>query len=125
MKLNQITLPATDFCKTKTFYALLGCELIVDTPHYLRFKAPTNDTSFSFILSDAPSNCVIYFETEELDKDIATLKHHGISFEQDPQEMRYLWREAILFDPNGNKIKLYFAGENRLNPPWRVQSEKD
>jgi hypothetical protein len=29
-------------------------------------------------------------------------------------------REAILCDPSGNMIKVYWAGENRLNPPWRV-----
>jgi hypothetical protein len=33
----------------------------------------------------------------------------------------YLWREAVLRDPSGNRIKLYHAGENRLNPPWRVE----
>lgn len=123
MKLNQITLGARDFDKTKRFYQLLGCELIVDTPHYLRFKAPSNDTSFSFSLSEEPANCVIYFESDNLDTDIARLKAAGIEFVQEAQDMRYLWREAIIFDPNGNKIKLYFAGENRLNPPWRVQPQ--
>ena len=33
---------------------------------------------------------------------------------------RWLWREARLVDPSGNVICLYHAGENRLNPPWRV-----
>jgi hypothetical protein len=37
--------------------------------------------------------------------------------------MSYLWREAVLHDPSGNKIKLYWAGENRLNPPWRVERD--
>ena len=36
-------------------------------------------------------------------------------------DMGHLWREAILYDPSRNKIKLYWAGENRLNPPWRVE----
>ena len=35
----------------------------------------------------------------------------------------FLWREAILNDPSGNKIKLYWAGDNRLNPPWRIKDE--
>ncbi|MBE0361486.1 hypothetical protein PALI_b0468 [Pseudoalteromonas aliena SW19] len=45
----------------------------------------------------------------------------GFQFEQQPAEQRYLWKEAILKDPSGNKIKLYWAGENRLNPPWKVE----
>ena len=32
----------------------------------------------------------------------------------------WLWREAILVDPAGNRICLYRAGENRKYPPWRV-----
>lgn len=40
---------------------------------------------------------------------------------QEPTNMDYLWREAVLHDPSGNRIKLYWAGENRLNPPWRVE----
>lgn len=40
---------------------------------------------------------------------------------QEPTDMDYLWREAVLHDPSGNRIKLYWAGENRLNPPWRVE----
>jgi len=43
-----------------------------------------------------------------------------LEFIELPNEKSYLWREAILKDPSGNKIKLYWAGENRLNPPWRV-----
>lgn len=37
-----------------------------------------------------------------------------------PQDERWLWREARLPDPSGNVICLYWAGVNRLNPPWRV-----
>ena len=32
-----------------------------------------------------------------------------------------LVKRELLLDPSGNKIKLYWAGENRLNPPWRVE----
>ena len=35
--------------------------------------------------------------------------------------MPYLWREARLRDPDGHDVRLYFAGENRLNPPWRMK----
>jgi hypothetical protein len=63
---------------------------------------------------------VIYFEHEQLDDLVNTLKAKGFIFDQEATDQSYLWREAILHDPSGNKIKLYWAGENRLNPPWRV-----
>lgn len=122
MDLNQITLPVNDMVKAVRFYQSLGCVLIVDTPHYARFKAPEGNSSFSLSLEEeAFSNgAVIYFEHQQLDELYAELCRRGIEFEQPPTEQRYLWKEAILKDPSGNKIKLYWAGENRLNPPWRV-----
>ena len=33
---------------------------------------------------------------------------------------RWLWKEASLNDPDGNKIIIYEAGKNRKNPPWRI-----
>ncbi|HBS41981.1 MAG TPA: glyoxalase [Oceanospirillales bacterium] len=123
MNLNQISIPATDMKASVGFYGMLGFPLIVDTPHYARFRSIEGDTSFSLILEsdDTPNSAVIYFETDELDALYARLIKQGIVFDQTPQDMRYLWREAILHDPAGNKIKLYYAGENRLNPPWKVK----
>ena len=124
MNLNQVTLPVTNMQAAVDFYLLLGFTLIVDTPHYARFACPEGDATFSLSLSEAinDSGVVIYFEHEQLDELVTNLKKKGISFSQDPTDQRYLWREAILFDPSGNKIKFYWAGENRLNPPWRVDS---
>ncbi len=75
------------------------------------------------MLEDEPKlhGAVIYFEHEKLDEWVARLKASGIRFVQEPEDQTYLWREVILHDPFGNKIKLYWAGENRLNPPWRVE----
>ena len=66
-------------------------------------------------------SAVIYFEHEALDEMVADLRDKGFQFDQEPTDMSYLWREAILRDPSGNKIKLYWAGVNRLQPPWRVE----
>ena len=44
----------------------------------------------------------------------------GIRFESQPRDQPWLWREAYLRDPAGNLICLYHAGENRRNPPWRI-----
>lgn len=95
---------------------------IVDTPHYARFECPQGTSTFSLQLdaSDYRSGTVIYFEDENLDEIVQQLADKGFEFDQLPSDMQYLWREAILHDPSGNKIKLYWAGKNRLNPPWRV-----
>ena len=123
MNLNQITLPVSDMKEAANFYKTLGFTQIVDTPHYARFECPTGDSSFSLSLNEESfaNGAIIYFEHEALDEWVIELKARGIVFNQDPLDQRYLWREAILNDPSGNKIKLYWAGENRLNPPWRVE----
>jgi catechol 2,3-dioxygenase-like lactoylglutathione lyase family enzyme len=109
--------------ESAAFYRAMGFLQIVDTPHYARFECTTGASTFSLSLdeSGAGNNSVVYFEDENLDELVAALKGKGIAFEQDPTEMSYLWREAVLYDPSGNKIKLYWAGDNRLNPPWRVE----
>jgi len=104
------------------FYLKLGFIQIVDTPHYARFECPEGSSTFSLSLETGSflNGVVIYFEHEKLDQWVTSLKSKGIEFYQEPTDQSYLWREAILHDPSGNKIKLYWAGENRLNPPWRV-----
>jgi catechol 2,3-dioxygenase-like lactoylglutathione lyase family enzyme len=123
MNLNQVTLPVTDMRRAVEFYRHLGFTLIVDTPHYARFECPDGGAAtFSLSLSEASFNSgtVIYFEEEHLDDWVDRLVAKGVEFEQMPMDMSYLWREAVLKDPDGNMIKLYWAGENRRFPPWRV-----
>ena len=123
MNLNQVTLPVKQLPEAVNFYLKLGFTQIVDTPHYARFQCPEGNTTFSLMLEsgDFSNGAVIYFEHRYLDDWVRKLKSIGIEFSQDPADQDYLWREAVLEDPSGNKIKLYWAGENRLNPPWRVE----
>jgi len=123
MDLNQVTLPVKNMEKAADFYRKLGFIQIVDTPHYARFECPEGNASFSLSLdnNEYHNGSIIYFEHQALDEWVTELKKKGISFEQEPEDQTYLWREAVLVDPSGNKIKLYWAGENRLNPPWRVE----
>ena len=121
MNMNQITLGCTNIQASKHFYITLGFTLIVDTPHYLRFACPDNGATFSLHAADQCSNGVnVYFEEKDLDNKVAELLRLGIKIEQLPEDKPYLWREAALRDPSGNKLILYWAGENRLDPPWRV-----
>jgi catechol 2,3-dioxygenase-like lactoylglutathione lyase family enzyme len=123
MNLNQVTLPVSDMKEATAFYRKLGFTQIVDTGHYARFECPDGDATFSLSLENGAvcNGAVIYFEHEALDAWVGELKAKGFCFDQDPEDMPYLWREAVLHDPSGNKVKLYWAGENRLNPPWRVE----
>lgn len=123
MNLNQVTLPVNNMDKASNFYLQLGFLQIVDTPHYARFECPDGEATFSLSLdsSNFSNGATIYFEHEALEQWCDDLIEKGIQFEQLPTQQSYLWKEAILRDPSGNKIKLFWAGENRLNPPWRVE----
>ena len=123
MELNQVTLPALDVAASVAFYRRMGFTLIVDAPHYARFKATVGDATFSIHKEEAlaePSKTIVYFECVALDRTVAELKAKGLRFTQEPRDEPWLWREARLVDPSGNVICLYHAGSNRLDPPWRV-----
>lgn len=125
MDLNQITVPAIDVAASVQFYELLGLQLIVNSvPRYARFECPDGHSTFSVEhVDEAPKEpgIVVYFECDDLDVAVDALKTKGVAFESDPKDQPWLWREARLRDPAGNLICLYHAGENRLNPPWRVK----
>ena len=133
MNLNQVTLTVLNMDESTEFYRRLGFLHIVDTPHYARFACPDEGATFSLSLAETnsltnaqtklSSGTTIYFEHEKLDEWVTTVLSRGIEFEQLPISQSYLWREATLLDPSGNKIKLYWAGENRLHPPWRVEKK--
>jgi catechol 2,3-dioxygenase-like lactoylglutathione lyase family enzyme len=124
MNLNQITIPSLDVDKSTAFYIKLGLYLIVDArPRYVRFEMPDGDATFSIHKVDElpGSNGVnIYFEDESLDTLVEELQAKGFVFKQLPKDETWLWREAHLLDPDGNKIILFKAGKNRKNPPWRI-----
>ena len=84
---------------------------------------PSGDTTFSIELVDRvpPSEQVtLYFESADIDDDYERLRRVGIAFESPPTQMRWLWSAARMRDPDGHKLCLFRAGENRKNPPWRL-----
>lgn len=125
MNLNQVTVEVSDIPRSRDFYQRLGLELIVSADHYARFLCPTasgQGATLSIHLSDAvrPNGAGVYFECDDLDARVERLKAAGIVFDGDPVDQTWLWREAWLSDPDGNRLCLYFAGANRTDPPWRV-----
>ncbi|WP_372937623.1 VOC family protein [Seonamhaeicola sp.] len=124
MDLNQITIPSKDVVKATKFYKTLGLRLIVDAhPRYVRFECPKGNSTFSIHKVETlpkGEGITIYFEDKNLDELVKSLQQKGINFTQLPKTKTWLWREAHLNDLDGNKIILYHAGENRKNPPWRI-----
>lgn len=123
MNLNQVTVPVSDIPRSIAFYQTLGLKLIVESPHYARFLCPDGNATFSLHLAEelpSGNGISVYFECDELDEKVKQLIEKGISFDQLPKDQTWLWREAYLKDPDGNQLILFFAGENRVNPPWRI-----
>jgi len=125
MRLNHITLAVADVEVSAGFYGRLGLTQIVAAyPEYARFLAPEGDTTLSLQRAEsmptAPSSTSIHFEVNDVDATLAALKGRGFRFFSDPVDEPYLWREAVLLDPDGNRIFIYHAGVNRLDPPWRL-----
>lgn len=123
MNLNQVTAPTLDVQKSIAFYQTLGLKLIVKSPHYARFECPDGDATFSVHqVEKLPKGegISIYFECKQLDAEVDELLKKGINFYELPNEKSWLWREARLKDPDNNQIILFYAGDNRKNPPWRI-----
>ncbi|MEO8042778.1 MAG: VOC family protein [Acidobacteriota bacterium] len=125
MNLNQVTIYTDKTIETTEFFQDIGLRLIVDSlPRYARLECPDGESTLSVQQDETAqvsNNVVLYFECEELDRTVEALKSKGLAFVEDPTDRSWLWRQAYLKDPNGNKICLFHAGENRKNPPWRVK----
>ncbi|MEJ7622740.1 MAG: VOC family protein [Pyrinomonadaceae bacterium] len=124
MNLNQVTILSEKPVETVEFFEKLGLRRIVDSlPRYARLECPDGESTLSVNIAEEASvsnNVVLYFECDGLDGKVAELKEAGLDFDEDPADRPWLWRQAYLKDPNGNKICLFHAGENRKNPPWRL-----
>ena len=124
MNLNQVTVPSLNVENAILFYEKLGLKLIVKSlPNYARFECPDGNATFFIHLTETlpqGDGVYVYFECEDLDAHVASLKENGIQFEKEPIDERWLWREARLKDPDGNQLILFYGGENRINPPWRI-----
>ncbi|WP_397362148.1 VOC family protein [Olleya sp. R77988] len=124
MNLNQVTISSKNLEKAVAFYTLLGLKLIVDAlPRYARFECPDGEATFSIHFNESmqqSDNTTIYFEDNNMDDLVEELKQKGLRFKTNPEDQSWLWREASLLDPDGNKIIIYKAGEHRKNPPWKI-----
>jgi catechol 2,3-dioxygenase-like lactoylglutathione lyase family enzyme len=127
MRLNQVTVAARDLAASIAFYEALGLKLIVRADHYARLECPDADggepATFSLHLDPAATgvtDTVVYFEDDDLEATVRRLTEAGLTFESPPTDQTWLWREAYLIDPAGNRVCLYRAGAARRFPPWRL-----
>jgi len=127
MNLNQVTVPSSNVEKSMEFYKTLGLKLIVEAlPRYVRFECHSGDATFSIHKIDdikKGEGVIVYFEQENLDDYVKDMIGKGIIFDEMPEDRTWLWREARLKDPDGNKLIIYYAGDNRKNPPWRIHNQ--
>ena len=124
MNLNQVTISVSDFDASFEFYKNLGLVPIVKSEHYSRFVVDNNATFSIHKKDESFSGTVIYFECDSSDKleaKVVELKSKGFEFIDELENKQWLWREVHLKDPDNNVLCLYFAGENRLNPPWKIK----
>lgn len=133
MQMNQVTLPLIDYDKSVAFYKMLGLRLIVDAPpRYARFECLPEDgqgepATFSIAadggLAVSTSYPACYFETPYVDEVVSKMKSAGYKILSEADDKSYGWREAIIADPAGNHIRVYWGGKNRRFPEWRIESE--
>ena len=123
MDLNQVTVPTLDVEQSVAFYQQLGLHLIVKSAHYARFEClPVGNTFSVHLVEQQPKGegVKIYFEREDLDTYVEQLLAKGLAFEELPNNKVWEWREAHLRDPDGNHLVLYWAGNVRRYPSWRI-----
>jgi catechol 2,3-dioxygenase-like lactoylglutathione lyase family enzyme len=136
VRLNHVTLAVSDVESSAGFYARLGLvQIVADYPDYARFLAPDGDTTLSLQRVDRSDrsgridrvepSASIHFEVDDVDLAVEELERAGFSFHRAPADQPYLWREAILLDPDGHQLFIYHAGENRLDPPWRLPRDAE
>jgi catechol 2,3-dioxygenase-like lactoylglutathione lyase family enzyme len=127
VRLNHITLPAADVAASATFYAHLGLmQIVASYPEYARLLSPLGETTLSLRRAEqsvGSPRASIHFEVDDVDPAVERLKQEGFVFVCDPVDQPYLWREAITLDPDGHHVFIYHAGENRLDPPWRLGAD--
>jgi catechol 2,3-dioxygenase-like lactoylglutathione lyase family enzyme len=128
MRLNQVTLPCTDYDASVAWWQRFGLKLIVNSPpRYARFECPVFEGEEPATLSLHHVERVaevegvrVYFEVSDVFTEVGGRCMNGIHPLGEPERKDWRWTEAWFRDPAGNSVCLYSAGKNRRFPPWRV-----
>ena len=100
-----IMIPVSDQQKAKEFYTKLGFEIIVEAPMehgqtWIQLALPNQNTSIALVTFHG-----IIFETNDIEKEIQTLKAKGI--EVGKIDHKPWGKFAWLKDPDGNGLSLH------------------
>jgi catechol 2,3-dioxygenase-like lactoylglutathione lyase family enzyme len=130
MRLSHVTLQASDIPRSRAFYIALGFEILVDEAHYCRFltridEGPGDETlsieKHAGAIQPAAQLGLEFPTPAALDAYAAVLRLKGVAVAEGPIDRSWLWRDARVFDPDFHEWMLFFAGKNKLDPPWRVK----
>lgn len=126
MRLSHVTLQVSDIARSRAFYLGLGFKPIVLEDHYCRFLT-SGDATVSIERHEGVINSGveigIEFETAAaLDSYVVGLAANTNQFAHPLKDQSWLWREARVRDPDGHTLLLFFAGEAKLDPPWKVRA---
>ncbi len=82
MNLNQVTLPVNDIEIAAAFYRRMGFLQIVESSDYARFESMEGGVTFSLSYEREKGRnfSVIYFECENLDRQVSNIKGKRIFF---------------------------------------------
>jgi catechol 2,3-dioxygenase-like lactoylglutathione lyase family enzyme len=124
MDLNQVTIDVVNLETSTGFYESLGLTCIVwAPPRYARFECPSGGATLSLHCADkhVGAGAALYFEVDDVDACVKSLKAAGVRFDEEPADRTWRWREAWTQDPDGRRICIYHAGPDRRFPPWRIE----
>src|SRR5690606_16343460 len=97
--------------------------IVNSPPRYARFECPEGDSTLpvhSVAELAGHTGVVVYFECSDLDARVEHPLAAGLEFARLPPAERWLSWEARRAEPSDNVVCLFWAGDNRKNPPWRV-----
>jgi len=129
VRLSHVLIHCSDVERSLLFYRGLGLVPLVlahlpeGTLRYARLCMPEGDGTVSLELGQPQgTGVVVYFECDDLDRRASELLAAGYVFAEAPTTKPWLWKESVLIDPDGHRLRLFQAGHYRLDPPWRLAS---
>ena len=114
MNLNQVTVYTNKFSESLEFYKKLGLKIIVDSsPRYVRFECLSGDSTFSLHETSDNSQCsniVLYFECDDLDREVERLKNLGLKFETEIDQSNMALARNLSQRPERQQNLSFFRG---------------
>jgi len=92
--------------------------IVKSLPNYARFECPNGNSIFSIHQTQTlpkGDGIHVYFECENLDEEVENLRQAELNLRKS--------NGSRLKDVDGNQLILFYGGENRLNPPCKIETK--